>query len=150
MPNSLNLVNESSLVERTLEHFDAVRRKDLESILALYEQTEDLLVFVEGPRWQTLGFENVKRGWKDFVDSPIDMIGCKWAEHLRFGVTAEMGFVAGVAELDLNINGDRKIILFRGSFIFQKNDHGHWKVVFEHFSQPATDPYGIGDWLKPL
>ena len=143
-------MTENLLVERTLEHFDAVRRKDLVSILALYAETEDLLVFVEGPRWQTLGYENVKRGWTDFVDAPITVIGCEWIEHLRSKITGKMGFVAGITELDLAINGEPKTIRFRGTFIFEQDDAGEWKVVLEHFSQPAADPYGIGDWLKSV
>ena len=143
-------MNNNTLVEQTLEHFDAVRRKDLPAILSLYAQTEDLLVFVEGPRWQTLGYENVKRGWTDFVASPINMNGCTWAEHLHSRVAGEMGFVAGITDLDLEINGKARMVRFRGTFVFQREGDSDWKVILEHFSQPAADPYGIGDWLKPL
>lgn len=142
-------MNAQELIDRTKEHFQAVKAKDLDSILATYAQSEDLLVFVEGPRWLTRGYAAVKRGWTDFVASPIDMIGCEWTEPLTVSVAGSMGFVAGIVDLNLVINGEPKDVRFRGSFVFEKDESGEWKVVFEHFSQPAADPYGIGDWLKP-
>jgi ketosteroid isomerase-like protein len=141
-------MSQNVLVQLTLEHFNSVRRKDLDAILGLYAQSNDLLVFVEGPRWQTLGYDNVKRGWTDFVASPITMIGCEWSEHLKSKIVGKMGFVAGITTLDLEINGEPKTIKFRGTFVFEQNEADDWKVVLEHFSQPAADPYGIGDWLK--
>ena len=143
-------MSKNILLTRTLDHFDAVRRKDLNAILDLYSKSDDLLVFVEGPRWQTLGYENVKRGWTDFVDSPITLIKCEWVEHLHAKIIGRMGFVAGITMLETEINGQQKTIKFRGTFVFEQDDAGEWKVILEHFSQPAADPYGIGDWLKPL
>lgn len=48
-------MTEKELIERSEKHFDAVKKKDLAKILGFYEQTEELLVFVEGPRWRPLG-----------------------------------------------------------------------------------------------
>jgi ketosteroid isomerase-like protein len=140
---------ENELVKRTVEHFEAIIKKDLATITGMYTESDDLLVFVEGPRWQTLGYDNVKRGWTDFVNSPILMIGCEWSEHLRSHIVGKMGFVAGIAELDLVINGEPKKVKLRGTFIFEQDVQDEWQITLEHFSQPAEDPYGIGDWLKP-
>lgn len=141
-------MNKSALIERTLEHFEAVRAKDLEAILSLYEQSDDLLVFVEGPRWRTLGYKMVEKGWTDFMSSSINVTRAEWIDDLRSRVVGDMGFVAGINELTVNIGGKEQTIKFRGTFVFQKNSDGEWKVVLEHFSQPAADPYGVGDWLK--
>ncbi len=129
------------------EHFTAVIKKDIKTILATYAKSEDLLVFVEGPRWATLGYENVERGWRDFVDADISVLECNWIKHLQSKVAGNMGFLAGVVELKAVIAGNEKKIKFRGTFVFEKID-SEWKVIHEHFSQPADDPYGIGDWLK--
>jgi len=141
-------MSENILVERTLEHFEAVRTKDLAGILSLYERSDDLLVFVEGPRWRTLGYKMVEKGWTDFMDSSISVTKAEWIDALRFRVAGDMGFVGGINELTVNIGGKEQTIKFRGTFIFQKDSEGEWKVVLEHFSQPAADPYGVGDWLK--
>jgi ketosteroid isomerase-like protein len=106
------------------------------------------LVFVEGPRWATLSYDNVAKGWHDFVDADISVQECNWIEHLQSKVVGNMGFLAGIIELKTTIAGKQKTIKFRGTFVFEKNENDEWKVIHEHFSQPAEDPYGIGDWLK--
>jgi ketosteroid isomerase-like protein len=141
-------MDEAKLIETTREHFEAIKNKEVERILNHYAPTEDLLVFVEGPRWATLGFENVSKGWRDFSASAINLKSCDWAENLRSKVVGKMGFVAGIAELNVEINGVAKTIRFRGTFVLQEEADGAWRVVHEHFSQPAENPYGIGDWLK--
>ena len=138
----------SALTETIEKHFDAVKNKRIDEILHYYAESDELLVFVEGPRWQTLGYANVEKGWRDFVKSEIAVRECVWAEHLRTRTAGKMGFVAGIARLKVEIKGEMKAIEFRGTFVLEKNAEGNWKIVHEHFSQPAENPYGIGDWLK--
>ncbi len=137
----------SLLIEASEDHFRAISKKETARIIELYAESEDLLVFVEGPRWATLGFENVAKGWRDFCASAITLKKCVWAENLRSKIVGKMGFVGGIVELTVEINDVIKTIRFRGTFIFE-NQNGVWKIVHEHFSQPAENPYGIGDWLK--
>ena len=141
-------MQESFLIELTKTHFGAVKEKNIEKIINYYSKTEDLLVFVEGPRWQTLGIEKVAKGWRDFVETEIYVKHCSWIEFLQTKKTENMGFVAGIVEMDLEIGGKELKIKFRGTFIFEKGKDKIWRVIHEHFSQPAADPYGIGDWLK--
>lgn len=136
------------LIEKNKKHFEAVINKDIDEILATYAETNDLLVFIEGPRWATLSYKNVEKGWRDFVDADISVQECNWIEHLKSKVVGNMGFLAGIVELKTTIAGQKKTIKFRSTFVFEKNEDGEWKVIHEHFSQPAEDPYGIGDWLK--
>lgn len=138
----------TDLIEISRRHFQNIVEKQVENIINHYSNTTDLLVFVEGPRWSTLGFENVARGWRDFVDAPMRMIECKWIENLQSKVIGEMGFVAGIVELKMEIKNEFKTVRFRGSFVFQRERDGEWRIIHEHFSQPAANPYGIGDWLK--
>ena len=56
--------------------------------------------------------------------------------------------VAGISELTVEIGGEERKIRFRGTFVFEKDSDETWQVFHEHFSQPAENPYGIGDWLK--
>jgi ketosteroid isomerase-like protein len=141
-------MNNQELIEKSKAHFTAVIAKDIEKIINFYSESEDLLVFVEGPRWRTLGFRNVAKGWRDFADSKINVKNCEWVECLESQVTEKMGFVAGIVEMTIDIDGKVSAIRFRGTFIFEKDAEDNWNVIHEHFSQPAADPYGIGDWLK--
>lgn len=136
------------LIEASRGHFTAVITKDIEKIVDFYVKSDDLLVFVEGPRWATTTFKNVDKGWRDFADSPIIVNDCNWIEFLTAKEVGDLGFVAGVVEMNLNINGEAKTIKFRGTFILERETDEKWRVIHEHFSQPAADPYGIGDWLK--
>ncbi len=132
----------------TDQHFDFIIKKRTDSIVETYSNSNDLLVFVEGPRWSTVGYENVSKGWRDFVGSDIELQKCEWVENLTSKVGGDMGFVAGIVELQVKIKNELKTIRFRGTFVFERQTNGDWRIIHEHFSQPATDPYGIGDWLK--
>ncbi len=136
------------LTKTTEKHFESIKKKHISDILNSYSNSEDLLVFVEGPRWETLGYENVAKGWQDFIGSEISMKKCEWLPGVRSKIIGEMGFVAGIVELEVKIKDKLTAIKFRGTFVFEKETDGNWKIIHEHFSQPAADPYGIGDWLK--
>lgn len=136
------------MIEASKGHFDAVKNKNIEKIIDFYAKSEDLLVFVEGPRWATLSYQNVAKGWADFADSAITVKDCNWIEFLQAKESGDLGFVAGIVEMNLDINGEAKTIKFRGTFVLQRETDEKWRVIHEHFSQPAEDPYGIGDWLK--
>jgi len=141
-------MNSSILIKATQDHFNAIIDKEVEKILNSYSTSEDLLVFVEGPRWATVGYENVAKGWRDFINSDIALKRCEWVENLQSKIFGEMGFVGGIVELQARIKDQMMIIRFRGTFVFEKSSDEEWRIIHEHFSQPAADPYGIGDWLK--
>ncbi|MBS1797716.1 MAG: nuclear transport factor 2 family protein [Acidobacteria bacterium] len=138
----------TDLIALSESHFEAVAEKNIDRILNFYADAPELLVFVEGPRWATRSFENVSRGWVDFVGSAISVKSCRWVEIIESRTFADSGFVAGIVEMIAEIGGNLKTIRFRGTFVFQKEADENWRVIHEHFSQPAEDPYGIGDWLK--
>lgn len=135
------------LMEVTKKHFKAAVEKDIDAILDSYSKSPDLLVFVEGPRWVTVGYDAVEKGWRDYCDSAINLKRCEWVENIRAEKGKDMGFVAGIVELEAEVAGVLKKIRFRGTFVL-RNESGKWCIIHEHFSQPASDPYGVGDWLK--
>ncbi len=138
-----------NFIQNSYDHFQAVIEKRIEDIIDHYTSSEELLVFVEGPRWVTYGFENVSKGWRDFVDSPISMQSCEWIEKEPMAKTiGDCGVIAGIVKLKVKIGEELKTIKFRGTFVLQKEQDGKWRIFHEHFSQPAENPYGIGDWLK--
>ena len=138
----------NSLKEITEQHYQAAIEKRVADILDNYVKSEELYVFVEGPRWATVGYENVAKGWADFCDSPIFLEKVEWIEGPRSEISGDMGWIGGQVELTVRIKGETKTIRFRGTFVMRLEPDGKWRVIHEHFSQPAADPYGIGDWLK--
>lgn len=138
-----------NFVENSHNHFQDVINKRIENIVDHYANSEELLVFVEGPRWVTHGFNMVSKGWRDFNDSSILVESCEWIEFEPMAkVIGDCGVIAGIVEMNVNIGGVKKNIKFRGTFVLQKETDGKWRIFHEHFSQPAEDPYGVGDWLK--
>ncbi|MCS6873154.1 MAG: nuclear transport factor 2 family protein [Pyrinomonadaceae bacterium] len=135
------------LLETIENHFRFAVEKNVEGILDSYSKSEDLLVFVEGPRWATLGYEAVAKGWRDYCISSINLKRCEWVEVLKGQENGDIGFLAGIVDVEAEINGELRKIRFRGTFVL-KNEGDRWRIVHEHFSQPASDPYGVGDWLK--
>jgi ketosteroid isomerase-like protein len=130
-------------------HFQAVIDKHIDEILNRYAQSENTYVFVEGPRWETLGYENIATGWRAFVEAPLSVVACEYVEPPHYQMSGEMAWVGGLVELTVQVRGESKRVRFRGTYVFQREADGEWRITHEHFSQPAADPYGIGDWLKP-
>lgn len=142
----------------------AVVARDADAIIDSYADREDLLVFVEGPRWQTRGHQAVARGWRDFCTSGL------WVRHVEFtdgphvhgrednggsdypaSVASLSGVVSlsGTVELDVvGATGVETRIPMRMTWVMMR-EPDRWRIVHEHASQPGADPYGIGDWLRP-
>ncbi len=128
-------------------HFRAVVAKDAAEIVGRYVPRQDLYVFVEGPRWSTVGHDAVATGWRAFCAAAMSVRAIDWVEGPRAGVTGEMAWVAGVVDLSVAFaDGGQRTVRLRGTHVLERTASG-WQVAHEHFSQPAPDPYGIGDWL---
>jgi ketosteroid isomerase-like protein len=130
-------------------HFRAVIEKDIDEILNRYAQAESTYVFVEGPRWETQGYDKIATGWRAFVEAPLSVVACQYVEPPHAQVIGDMAWVGGLVELTVKVREQIKPVRFRGTYVFQREADGQWRITHEHFSQPAADPYGIGDWLKP-
>jgi ketosteroid isomerase-like protein len=130
-------------------HFRAVIDKNIDAILNRYANSENTYVFVEGPRWETKGYDNIATGWRAFVDAPLSVVACEYVEPPHYQVSGAMAWVGGLVELTVKVRAETKRVRFRGTYIFQREADGEWRITHEHFSHPAADPYGIGDWLKP-
>lgn len=136
-------------VEAVEAHFRAVVEKDAAEIIGRYAASPDLYVFVEGPRWSTVGHDAVAMGWRAFCDAAMSVRSINWVEGPRTGALGGGAWVGGVVDLDVELaEGERRTVRLRGTHILEKTASG-WAIVHEHFSQPAADPYGIGDWLGP-
>lgn len=135
----------------------AVVALDPDAIVDSYADREDLLVFVEGPRWQTRGHQAVARGWRDFCASGLRVRSVDFTDgphlHGRDALgpsAAEPGVVSlsGIVELDVVApTGVQTRVPMRMTWVMMR-EPDRWRIVHEHASQPVVDPYGIGDWLR--
>ena len=135
-----------TLKERTRIFWDSVAAKEMPGIESAYVPKEDTYVILEGPRYTTTGYSNIIKGWGDFCNSPIDMISCDWCEGPQEEIEGSMGWIGGMIDMSITVNGKRIDVRFRASFVYRMYE-GDWKIRHEHVSAPLEDPYGIGDWL---
>jgi ketosteroid isomerase-like protein len=134
----------------TQEHFRAVIEKRIDDIVSHYRNSDQTYVFIEGPRWSTQGIDRINKGWNAYIDAPLSVQSVRYVEGPLAEVSSsgDLAWIAGIVELAVSIAGNVKTIRFRSTFVFRKEADGHWRIEHEHFSQPAEDPYGIGDWLE--
>jgi hypothetical protein len=53
--------------------FQAIIEKRVADICASYVPSEETYVILEGPRYTTLGYEKIAKGWADFCQSPLSL-----------------------------------------------------------------------------
>jgi ketosteroid isomerase-like protein len=133
----------------TINHFyQAIIDKRVEDIRLSYVPSEETYVILEGPRYTTLGFEKIAKGWGDFCDSHLTLNKIEWVEGPFEETSERMSYVAGMIVLTVEVKEKEFSVQFRSTFVLLKNEENKWKIKHEHVSAPLQDPYGIGDWLK--
>jgi ketosteroid isomerase-like protein len=133
----------------TINHFyQAIINKRVEVIRSSYVPSEETYVILEGPRYTTLGFEKIAKGWGDFCDSPLTLNKIEWVEGPFEETSGRMSYVAGMIVLTVEVKEKEFSVKFRSTFVLLKNEENLWQIKHEHVSAPLADPYGIGDWLK--
>jgi ketosteroid isomerase-like protein len=129
------------------QFYQAIIEKRVADICANYVLSEQTYVFVEGPRYSTLGYAAIAKGWGDFCDSALKLLKIEWLEGPFAQENQTLACVSGMIILTVEVKEKVFSVQFRASFVLQKMDTT-WQISHEHVSIPATDPYGIGDWLK--
>jgi ketosteroid isomerase-like protein len=127
--------------------FQAIIDKDAPRIMSFYWPSPDTYVILEGPRLATLGYDLIRKGWTDFVASPIRLVSIHWEEGPFCEGNRGLGWVAGIIRLRIQVAGKDFEQVFRGTFVLKRR-RGRWLIRHEHVSGALQDPYGIGDWLK--
>lgn len=128
--------------------YQAIIDKNVSEICAGYVPSEDTYVILEGPRYTTLGYSKIAKGWGDFCDSAIFLKKIEWIEGPFEETAADMAWIAGQIILTVEVRQQQFSVQFRSSFVLRQNTQSQWKIKHEHVSGPLEDPYGIGDWLK--
>jgi ketosteroid isomerase-like protein len=127
--------------------YQAIIDKQVDSILSNYVPSEDTYVILEGPRYTTVGYDNIAKGWRDFCDSALSLTVIQWTEGPFEKISDEMAFIAGQINLTVQLGEKSFTVLFRATFVLIRPEN-FWQITHEHVSGPLPDPYGIGDWLK--
>lgn len=128
--------------------YKAIIDKKAEEICQKYVPDENTYVVLEGPRFTTLGYSNIEKGWKDFCDSALSLKSIDWMEGPLGEESGEMAWLSGIIQLTVLVKEKEFTVRFRASFVLMKNNRENWQIRHEHVSAPMEDPYGIGDWLK--
>ena len=136
-------------IDRIECFYRTILQKEAAQICQNYLADEKTYVFVEGPRYSTLGYSQIARGWQDFCASALELESIEWVEGPFTEAAADLAWVAGMVVLTVTVNGQRIQRQFRTTFVLRQDEAGDWKLRHEHVSAPLDDPYGIGDWLKP-
>lgn len=137
-----------SAVAFTEAYFNAIVEHRLDDVLGLYEKSNHMLVFDEGPGWSFVGYDQVAASWREFFGGSVVLRGCRWVEPPVSESAEELAWVAGTIGLELQVGDLVKRVKVRGTFVLRRVD-GRWQIAHEHFSQPSDDPYQHGDWLPP-
>ena len=143
----MRTVEEGELLLRMEGLFAAIAGKNLAGIEACYLTEPSLLVFLEGPRSGSLGWETIKEGWRHFLDASIELRGYAWGADLLVRVRGDAGLVAATNRYHWRVKGRDLSVEMRGTWVMERFA-GSWRIVHEHASFPHPDPYGVGDWAR--
>ena len=130
------------------DFYQAIIHKNVADICGAYIQSESTYVVLEGPRYTTLGYENIAKGWGDFCNSPLNLKSIVWTEGPFEEAGSDMAWVGGQIVLTVVVAEKEFSVQFRATFVLRRNSENRWQIRHEHVSGPLQDPYGIGDWLK--
>jgi ketosteroid isomerase-like protein len=137
-----------SSTETINQFYQAIIDKNVAAICQSYVPCEETYVILEGPRYTTLGYEKIAKGWGDFCNSPLTLNKIEWVEGPFAEESTDMAWVGGMIVLTVQVKGKEFSVQFRSTFVLRKSVDDIWQIKHEHVSAPLEDPYGIGDWLK--
>jgi ketosteroid isomerase-like protein len=138
----------TNAIEKITNFFRFIIQKEVTQICQSYVPENETYVFIEGPRYSTLGYTNIAKGWQDFCNSGLKLEKIEWLEGSFTKEYEKSAWVAGIILITLSIKGKLIHRKFRATFVLEKNQVGNWEIRHEHISAPLEDPYGIGDWLQ--
>ena len=126
---------------------DAFKAKDVDSIMANYEHSQNLVFFDVVPRREYLGWDAYKKDWQDFFAS-IGPITLFEVENLTVNVDATVGYSYSFQHyLAKTKTGGSRDVTVRVTDVYRKRG-GKWLIVQEHVSVPVDPQTDKGD-LQP-
>jgi ketosteroid isomerase-like protein len=126
---------------------NALRHRDLDTVLDCFDPADDTYVYPEGPRWTNGGGANIQRGWRAYFRAPIELRSWEWTDGPHEYLSDSLALVAGVIRYEFIGGGEPRRLPMRMTWVLRRGADGKWKILHEHGSQPQPDPYGTGDWF---
>jgi ketosteroid isomerase-like protein len=124
--------------------FNAIKQKDIRRIQERYLHDERLMVFLEGPE-KIEGFDQASNeaAWRALLDA-ITFTDLELAADLRAGRDHDLGWVGASIRMTYTaLDGSSPTsVESRGTWVLER-DEDAWRIVFEHVSLPASDPYPL-------
>lgn len=128
---------------------NSLRDRHLEGVLDCFDESPDVYIFPEGPRWTNKGGQRIHKGWRDYFQAPIRLKSWRWTNGPEVFESTDLALVCGVIEYEFEGAGQPRPLTMRMTWGVRRSGDGVWRIIHEHGSQPLADPYGTGDWLRP-
>jgi ketosteroid isomerase-like protein len=130
------LVAEQTVIRKLLESWAAaVRAKDLPGILA--HHADDICMFDVPPPFESRGIEAYRDTWALFYSAQPEPVAFD-IKRLDIVAGTDAAFAFALMQCEEIAKDSRKVPLdFRLTVGLRKID-GHWTIVHEHHSVPAT------------
>ena len=132
----MNTTTEEAMIRELVESWArAVRAKDIDGALARH--STDILMFDVPPPFESKGIEAYRKTWDLFFSCQPDPVAF---DILRMDIVAgaDVAFVAALMRCaETGRDGERSNLDFRLTIGLRKID-GHWTILHEHHSVPAT------------
>ena len=112
---------------KTIDHFyQAIKDKRVEDICKGYVPSCDTYEILEGPRYTSLRFEKISKGWWDFWNSPLTLNKIEWVEGPFGEVSSDKARVGGMVVLNVELKGKEFTVQFLSTFSLLKNQENIW------------------------
>lgn len=137
VPKARTAANDEAEIRQLIERFaKAVRAKDLNAIMSIYEPGRTLVVFDLVPPMQYLGSDAYQKDWQEFlarykgaIDFEVRDLSILTGDGVAFSHSLER--VSGTLA-----NGQKSDLWVRVTDCYRKI-HGKWLITHEHVSVPV-------------
>jgi uncharacterized protein (TIGR02246 family) len=128
--------DESMLRELIARWSKAVRDKDMAAIRA--DHDENILMFDVPPPFLSRGLDAYMVTWEMFFTGTATPVVFDF-DDVEITAGQDVAFATAIGRcVNIERNGDKTNLRFRLTMGFRKQG-GHWRIVHEHHSLPATD-----------
>ena len=137
MDKAQSYAEEDSAIRQVIESWAAaVRRRDLEGILK--HHSSDIIMFDVPPPFQSKGLEAYKQTWDLFFSCSSDPVVFEVTSMTIFASSDTAFVITTMRSTAPGSGGEREKLDFRLTIGLQKIG-GHWTIVHEHHSVPASE-----------
>jgi uncharacterized protein (TIGR02246 family) len=134
-PNA-NIAAETTAIRKLLENWAAaVRAKDIQGILARH--ADDICMFDVPPPFESKGIKAYRETWDLFYSTQPEPVAFD-IKRLDIAAGTDVAFAFALMQCEEIAKDGRKIPLNFRLTVGLRKIAGHWTIVHEHHSVPAT------------